>query len=102
MDIARNMARTIDLDIDTGADVVDSKYVPLPSTPFPRPVHLLTPAPSPIKSLSPESRQRCANWKDSFARYRSGLNGEHPLQDDVGSNPRGDSSDVEVLFWYTA
>ena len=62
------MTRTIDLDIDIGADAVDYKYVPLYFTFFARPVHLPPPAPSPIKNLSPESRQRCANWKDSSKR----------------------------------
>jgi hypothetical protein len=67
-EIGRNMTRTIDLDIDIGADAVDYKYVPLRATLFARLVHLPPPAPSPIKSLSRESRQRCGNWKDSSKR----------------------------------
>ena len=39
------MTRTIDLDIDIGADAVDYKYVSLRSLPFARPVHLPPPAP---------------------------------------------------------
>ena len=42
----------IDLDIDVGADTVDYQYVPLRSPLFACPVHLPSPASSPIKSLS--------------------------------------------------
>jgi hypothetical protein len=72
-EIGRNMTRTIDLDIDIGADAVDYKYVPLRAAPFARPVHLPPPASSPIKNL-PESRRRCENWKDSSKRSWVELN----------------------------
>lgn len=51
------MTRAINLDIDTGADAIDLRARLLCSPPFARPVHLPPPAPSPIKSLSPESGQ---------------------------------------------
>ena len=50
MEIAGNVTRMIDLDMDIGVDVVDHKYVPLRFPPFARPIHLPPPVTSPIKS----------------------------------------------------
>ena len=67
-EIGRNMTRTIDLDIDIGADAVDYKYVSAHSLPVTRATHIPPPAPAPTEGFSPESRQRCADWKDSPKR----------------------------------
>ena len=65
-DIARNMTRTIDLDVDIGADAVDYKCVRLPFTrSF---AHSSLPVPLPTKSLYLVSRWKCVNWKVSSKR----------------------------------
>lgn len=63
-EIAWNMARTIDLNIEIGADTVDYECVPLCSTPFAHPVHL--------KNL--------ASWKVAFARH---ISAGFKLQDSI-------------------